>query len=268
MDIHSESFLQEFHKKYPSCSSNGFIHGFTEKGLHSYALLVDFLQDTRGALLDVACGDGFLLEMFFQQRQSAQELFGIDMSVGELEVAWQNEHLPKTHVLRGNARELPFADRTFESVTCHMAFMLMPKVDEIAAEIHRVLQPGGHFVAVVPAERIQDEAVQIYRDWLTRNVSNEKLQSLRGLGDSRVATREGLKEIFAGFSHFSLEKFEMHYHLTPEAMTENFSTLYASGFLSPREHQRMKEELVQAYRSLGRERIHHMFPIYRLVAKK
>ena len=45
--------------------------------------------------------------------------------------------------------ELPFADNTFDSVSCRMGFMFFPDMLLAAKEIHRVLKPGGRFATAV-----------------------------------------------------------------------------------------------------------------------
>ncbi|TSJ40490.1 methyltransferase domain-containing protein [Mucilaginibacter corticis] len=44
---------------------------------------------------------------------------------------------------------LPFADNTFDAVTCRMGFMFFPEMDLAAKEIMRVLKPGGRVATSV-----------------------------------------------------------------------------------------------------------------------
>ncbi|HET7119507.1 MAG TPA: class I SAM-dependent methyltransferase [Hanamia sp.] len=45
--------------------------------------------------------------------------------------------------------ELPFADNTFDAVSCRMGFMFFPDMLLAAKEIRRVLKPGGRFCTAV-----------------------------------------------------------------------------------------------------------------------
>ncbi len=45
--------------------------------------------------------------------------------------------------------ELPFADNTFDSVSCRMGFMFFPDMHLAAKEIYRVLKPGGSIATSV-----------------------------------------------------------------------------------------------------------------------
>jgi len=44
---------------------------------------------------------------------------------------------------------LPFADNTFDAVSCRMGFMFFPEMDLAAKEIMRVLKPGGRLATAV-----------------------------------------------------------------------------------------------------------------------
>jgi len=53
-------------------------------------------------------------------------------------------------VVQGDAAALPFADRTFSSAVAVLVLHHLPSTelqDRAFAEVHRVLQPGGHFLA-------------------------------------------------------------------------------------------------------------------------
>lgn len=268
MGLQVEQFLKDFHSKHPSCSSNAFAFGSTKDGLNSYQLLIETLKNKKGDLLDLACGDGFLLDLFAGHRKTAETLYGIDMSVGELNVAWSLESLRRPQILQGNARALPFASETFEAVTCHMAFMLMPQVHEIIAEIHRVLQPGGIFAAIIPGKRSQDPVVLRYREWVQKNVPMEKLDSLKELGDERVGSEESLRTLFKDFREFSLEPVEISYTLTPAQTAESYSTMYASGFLNDQQRQKLISDLTVIYKEIHPEKITHVSEYQRLVVQK
>lgn len=56
---------------------------------------------------------------------------------------------------QADAEELPFADTSFDAVTCRFGLMLVPDTAKALAEIRRVLVPGGVFVGMVwgPPER-------------------------------------------------------------------------------------------------------------------
>ncbi len=48
-----------------------------------------------------------------------------------------------------SADDLPFPDGAFDSVSCRFGFMFFPDLDQAAAELVRVLKPGGHLCVAV-----------------------------------------------------------------------------------------------------------------------
>ena len=61
-------------------------------------------------------------------------------------------HLTNVEVRECSADQLPFDDATFDSVSCRFGLMFVPDLDEAAAELVRVLRPGGRLCAAVWAE--------------------------------------------------------------------------------------------------------------------
>lgn len=98
--------------------------------------------------LDVACGTGRGVLIL---REQAQRAFGVDGTHEMLAVARSKPDASgrRPPVCQANAAVLPFADGTFDLVTCLNFVHLFPKDKKRAfvTEIGRVLKPGG--VAVV-----------------------------------------------------------------------------------------------------------------------
>jgi ubiquinone/menaquinone biosynthesis C-methylase UbiE len=101
-------------------------------------------------LLDLACGTGsFLREI----KANWPRLFvtGLDLSPYYLAVARRAlEPWSRTRFVEGTAEAMPFADGEFDIVTCiYLLHELPPQVRRaVAAEIRRVLAPGGTLVLV------------------------------------------------------------------------------------------------------------------------
>ncbi|GAB3018548.1 similarity with UbiE/COQ5 methyltransferase [Mycobacterium bourgelatii] len=94
-------------------------------------------------LLDVACGPGNFTAPLARQLPAGGLAVGFDISEPMVTRAVQDNSGPRTCYVRGDARQLPFRDETFDAVCCFGALYLMPEPFRIAHEMVRVLQPGG-----------------------------------------------------------------------------------------------------------------------------
>jgi ubiquinone/menaquinone biosynthesis C-methylase UbiE len=102
-------------------------------------------RDQRGLrILDLACGSGsFLVDLCAAFPRAAT--MGLDLSLPYLEEA--GRRAPAARV-QGAAERLPFKDESLDAVTCVYLFHELPPAirSRVAAEIARVLKPGGVFV--------------------------------------------------------------------------------------------------------------------------
>jgi ubiquinone/menaquinone biosynthesis C-methylase UbiE len=102
-------------------------------------------RDHRGLqVLDLACGAGGFLADLAAAFPRAR-LVGLDLSPAYLEAA--RAVAPSAACVQGKAEQLPLADASLDAVTSVYLFHeLPPKIRRAAAaEIARVLKPGGHF---------------------------------------------------------------------------------------------------------------------------
>jgi SAM-dependent methyltransferase len=99
-------------------------------------------------VLDVGCSTGHLL-FDLRQRHPSARLLGADIVMSGLRKARRS--VPRTHIVRADARFLPLADDSVDAVVS--ANLLEHVADDVSAlaEFRRVLRPGGTAVIVVPA---------------------------------------------------------------------------------------------------------------------
>lgn len=115
--------------------------------------LLDFVL-ARGAiasprLLEIGCGNAYLLSVL-RSRFPRMALTGIEYTPEMVAIAAARK-ISECTVNQGDARKLPFADRSFELVVTERCFInVMDRKDQerCFAEAARVLVPGGHFVCV------------------------------------------------------------------------------------------------------------------------
>ena len=91
-------------------------------------------------ILDIGCGDGQLTERI---AANGAVVMGVDSSP-EMVAATRESGLK---AIEANAEALPFKDHTFDAVFSNAALHWVRNQDAMLSEVHRVLKPGGRFVA-------------------------------------------------------------------------------------------------------------------------
>jgi SAM-dependent methyltransferase len=185
-----EAFFRAFHAGRPGVTTRALARA------GSYERLAARLP-REGRVLDLACGDDHLITLI------GARAVGIDLAPSVL------DGRPSARLVRGRAQSLPFRDGAFSAVTCHLAFMLFDDVEGVVAELARVLEPGGQFLALVgggpTAEGSEEtDAFQAFASLLYANDS-----TARGFGDRRASTETGWCELFAGWTGDRFERWEL-----------------------------------------------------------
>jgi SAM-dependent methyltransferase len=117
--------------------------------VEAYSVFVHLLGARAGeSLLDVACGPGLLLSA---AAESGLRGFGIDLST--VAVKMLSSVAPEARALVGNAEELPYADASFDHVTCIGSLERMLSRERVLLEMGRVAKPGASFCVMVRNSR-------------------------------------------------------------------------------------------------------------------
>ncbi|MEU1299649.1 class I SAM-dependent methyltransferase [Streptomyces shenzhenensis] len=102
--------------------------------------------------LDLCCGTGAGIDVL--TRVCRRSVTGVDFSAGMLDVAGRHAHPegPRVHLVRGDARALPFTP-AFDLVVSFGAFghFLPRELPGLFRQVHSVLRPGGGFAFPVSA---------------------------------------------------------------------------------------------------------------------
>jgi ubiquinone/menaquinone biosynthesis C-methylase UbiE len=121
------------------------------------------LADQR--ILDVGCGDGRLLRLFSHWGASPESLHGCDINAARLEAARKLQ--PGVDYRQSSGNALPYADGCFDVVcqcTVFTSILSQSMRTVLAAEMRRVLRPGGRIV------------------WFDFRYNNPRNVAVRGIG--------------------------------------------------------------------------------------
>jgi SAM-dependent methyltransferase len=99
-------------------------------------------------LLDLGCGFGEFGSVFFREPTDV----GLDIKRVDLRIA--RERGPYRHLVQADGRRLPFRDAAFASVLSVSVLEHVDEVQQVIAEVWRVLRPGGVFVFTTPSPKM------------------------------------------------------------------------------------------------------------------
>ena len=258
MQFDSDEFLQSFHSLHPGVTSKVFAHAKICRGKSSYDLLVDTLPDNRAPLkvVDLGCGDGFLLELLSKHQSKKLHLIGVDMSEAELQAARSRLASQEVTLLREKAHHLSISDSSVDYVLSHMSFMLMNPIIDVIQELRRVLKLGGVFAAVVPGCLRLGDAHELFIQALRWAFDRDGLELKTSIGDSRMQSIDGIRSLFgenSGFSSPTLEDYVLKLDATSDKLCEVFSFNYNVALLSPESQEKLRSELMKKFKSASSE---------------
>lgn len=99
-------------------------------------------------VLDVACGTGVVTRAVADRLAGHGRVVGLDLNPTMLAVAARVR--PDIEWRQGDAEHLPYADGTFDLVTCQASLMFFPSPVAALREMARVTRPDGAVVVLVP----------------------------------------------------------------------------------------------------------------------
>jgi ubiquinone/menaquinone biosynthesis C-methylase UbiE len=204
-------------------------------------VLADAIGRGGEPILDIACGDGHLLELLRPRASSA----GVDWNVAELDAARRRlgRAIP---LVRSDAGRLPFATGAIGTVSCHFALMLLQPLEAVLAETARVLRPGGLLAAVLPAsppQGVETLWAALRRAW--RDVTATHPVDIPPLQDDRALRRDDLAPLLqeAGFTSLAMESFSVSRNVTVDEAKEALLLTYLPELLPPDQFAQLEQAL-------------------------
>lgn len=137
-------------------------------------------------LLDIGCGTGTMITHLAQQPE-AEFLVGLDYSPVMVRHATAKiadaPQAAKLHVLLGDSERLPFADESFDVLTCCHSFHHYPHQPAVIQEFRRVLRPGGLLLLV---DGFRDNVIgwvvfDVAVTWVEKNVHHAAWSEVRDM---------------------------------------------------------------------------------------
>ncbi len=152
-------------------------------------VILDWARNTTSSdlrhlrIADIGCGPGTTLAYL----ADVPRLVGVDLSSCALSLA--KERAPGARLVAADAAHIPLAAKSFDLVFCLDMLEHLPQPEKAAAEIYRILDPGAHLVATVPAWQFlfgeHDHALGHHRRY--RKKSFQALLEGAGFTDIRVS---------------------------------------------------------------------------------
>lgn len=99
-----------------------------------------------GEVLEIAAGTGRLTRALAERLAPGARLTATDLNAPMLEIARRAVGADRVRFQTADAQALPFADQSFDLVLCQFGIMFFPDKPRAAAEMRRVLRPGGRLV--------------------------------------------------------------------------------------------------------------------------
>ena len=150
-------------------------------------------------LLDVGCGTGYLFELLLAQREA--EYHGLDLPPEMLKMA-KAKFNGRVALVEGSADRLPYADDSFDVVTCIQSFHHYPDPDKAMQEVFRVLKSGGFYI-------LSDTGVGGIGGWFDNHILFPLMKS----GDHHTENRHGIAHRMEKNGFTVLEKQQVKHEL-------------------------------------------------------
>lgn len=127
-------------------------------------------------ILDVGSGAGQLVRHLLKHAGSEAAITCVDLSPGMLRRARARLRSERLRFLAADISQLPFADKTFDRVTCGYVLEHLPDASLGLCELSRVMQPGARMLLLTTEDNMAGAWTS--RMWCCRTYHRESLYGL------------------------------------------------------------------------------------------
>src|SRR5437868_11917122 len=115
----------------------------------AHRMLLEALGPEDRRVLDIGCGTGQFAAQVLECYPRTH-VWGLDLSAGMLSRGQARREASEghLHLVQGDSQRLPFADDTFDVITCAHSFHHYPVQAQVVAEMFRVLRPHGRLLII------------------------------------------------------------------------------------------------------------------------
>lgn len=227
-----------------------------QMGFLNHRLVADARLRTGMKILDLGSGTGYPALLGAQMVGPSGTVVGLDLAEHMLAVAERKAKQLSLHNVSfktGDVTSLPFESHSFDAITSRFCLMFLPEIPKAAAEIARVLKPGGWVAAAVwsapeknPSIGLSMEAIKQVVELPTPDPTAPGIFRLAKPGDlAGMMQQAGLvdgtdQEFLAEWSYASAEE----YYTSLMEIAAPVQNLMAK--LSDGQKQEVKQRITQA----------------------
>ncbi|WP_042262224.1 methyltransferase domain-containing protein [Paraburkholderia heleia] len=142
--------------------------------LHRYGWAAQTVKGLH--VLDIACGEGYGSAILAKY---AKAVTGVDISQEAVDHAVElYGNVSNLSFKQGSATEIPLADASVDAVVSFETLEHLTQHDEMLAEIHRVLKPGGFLILSSPNKQVYSDDRNFHNEFHVRELYFEELDAL------------------------------------------------------------------------------------------
>lgn len=185
--------------------------------LHRYAITFNFIKEKK--ILDIACGEGYGC---FLMSKTASHVTGIDINDETINKAKEKYNTNNIEFRQGDILQIPFADQSFDIITCFETLEHVEEHDIVLSELKRVLKRSGLlFISTPEKSNYRDKRrynnpfhkkelyIHEFKELLNQQFKFASFHSQSALIGSVISSenKQPVEEIFVGdFNNIQTEK--------------------------------------------------------------